>query len=257
MTTIIYKNGILASDTRSSFNTQAATDGASCRTCGSKHDAVKDDSQKIRLGFTGQLWKGEKIIAVSGCGNATEMDKVIECLRKSEDIITMMRGAQQFATNQKFGYELIIVTEKNIHVVDPWAKEIKQDVYGFDSVLAWGSGAAAARFVEKAFNATAIQAINAAIFHDKGSGGSIQAFDVRPGKSKDMVTYESDHFRGFREMMHATNPFKNMVMRKAKKPGDKEPPAPPKKKIEEKNVVPEKETPTVPKPPRTRKIAPK
>lgn len=260
MTTIAYKNGILAADNRCTFGRHRNAAKAHCRICGNSHQQVDDKTNKIHIDFNGCKWKGEDILVVTGSGSVTDIAHAMDIVRKGGDLVNILSGHLTFSGDSMLDFSLLIITDKQLHFISSENSKVTETLYAKTDELFFGSGQAYARFVSNNFNATAPQAIMAAIIGDNGSGGNITTFDTRPGKPKELVIYENLGVPGFRKLMSANNPFKTMEFKKegapAKaKPGPKpktatEPVAKPAVKRAVKKAVPAK-TPAVK--PRTRK----
>lgn len=145
MTTIVYKNKILAADRQVTISQMHSQ--TQCIDCGGKHFKVKE-ACKITIPVKGEYF-GNKILAIAGSGNLAWLNTMKDMLQKNEDLHSfhksMLRIHSASELSSKTG-TLLVVTAKLVHVLQFSKMTMRnsriEKIYPIDTdkVLAIGSG---------------------------------------------------------------------------------------------------------------------
>jgi hypothetical protein len=96
MTTIVYKGGIIAADTRRTMT--STIEALKCSDCGEPRRVVSDTSTKLYSGPQG-MFRGEPVWVFGGAGNVNLIHRARDLILKGEDIETIY--ASSFKLNGK------------------------------------------------------------------------------------------------------------------------------------------------------------
>ncbi len=236
MTLVIYKNGTIAADTRTSINC-SHREGSQCAHCGKDTESVRDTSQKIKLGF-GKKFRGETIIAMGSSGNTEMIARVRNIMRHNLDIeevykhYQILHGTQQ--TNPLRCTFMFICETNNYTVSIPEKGELLVKQHPKDKPLFIGSGQTAARTFDDVTNASACILINLVMAKETSVGGEIDYIDTKAEQvavKRHVKTPPADmlhvtqqiYLKGFMSMQEPakTTPPKSKPGRKAKTPEEK------------------------------------
>lgn len=186
MTTVVYANGILAADKRT---THGHSGEQECPDCGSKENKVNDSSTKIQRPSSKQevKFRDEKLIAVARAGRVPVTRVLCRLIldgKDVEDYVHATAGLQNTPCHEKVFATLLILTEKNLYRLEYDTGKIKIEERGLKKPTAIGNGKKAAYFAIKLFEMGAVDAIRAATFADRGTGGGIDWIDTSETEAK-------------------------------------------------------------------------
>lgn len=176
MTTVVYRNRVLATDSRT---TNKDDERRRCHSCGD-NVTIRDDSTKITLEFGNNTYNGEQILAIAQCGVRGASIKAISLIKEGKDIkqyLTMTKDVGGFLAHT---FSLIIVTTKNVWVLSSSSQAergYREKRYELTDYVAEGSGKAAAKLAMAVFDADAVNAVRAASLVDPSSGGDIKSVE--------------------------------------------------------------------------------
>jgi len=209
MTTIVYSNGYIAADTRTTFPKHADLRHTVCLGCGESHDEIADNTSKIWVPEKSIKWRDDTIVAVAGAGNKAQIDKAFAMMKAGANLIAKVDVLREFnEVRNHCSYGLIIVTDNKVIIYRPnhYKKEYEK-VYTLDDDVAIGSGEDVARFTLKAFGCSVYDAVTAAAFVDPGTGGEVNWVDCREGADRTVGTASILTKEEFTAKMRASNPF--------------------------------------------------
>lgn len=182
MTTIIYKDGILAADTQ---RTLASTRKAQhrCLECNKPVDLIQD-AAKIKIGFNTKF-NNEKILAVGTAGSVGSSGKAVELLQQGEDIIAIYTAVKKLGgAHSPPHFGLLIVTDRHIWNFSNRPEAVVVTKYKKDEVVGIGSGSDIAIFSSRVLETSAVDSVYAAMLEDKHTGGSVTYVDCTKTKLK-------------------------------------------------------------------------
>jgi hypothetical protein len=196
MTLVVYKDGVLAADSRASLLNKRSKPHT-CGHCGNKENLVLDNSNKITL-FNGDqpiIFKEQKIIAVAEAGATRRTGTLIALLKAGEDIEVAYNHYLAFhdatdLADSGSSSTLLIVCEHNFFTVKAIRKEkLAIEKHPLDKYQAIGSGADAANWLH-ALNPDlpGTVMINLVMARDESVGGMIQFVDI-VNSPKELMTF--------------------------------------------------------------------
>lgn len=163
MTTIAFKDGILAADGRATVGNRIVSDA-----CRKIHRVEKQDL----------MIEGEKVLAFALAGTVSST-LVLKRILASEEGLLAGTGVD---TDDSFS--AIVVTPTTVYMASKGEESPNIDVWDwYDQPASIGSGSAiASHFLTT--GATAIEAVEEAIKTDTGSGGELQIVNIKTLREK-------------------------------------------------------------------------
>lgn len=187
MTTIVYSDGILAADTRFTSTRQARGEHK-CIKCDHLGGMTVGKCKKV-VKSVGKKYNGETIVAMSGAGLGTSIDKAIEIFNKEENVVEIIRIHKLFKQGNPFGCcRIMMVTDKAVYVHEFDSSEYFVEKHELTETVAIGSGAMAALLSIKLFGWTSIDAVMAASVVDKSTGGHVDYINYKDGTEINSTT---------------------------------------------------------------------
>jgi hypothetical protein len=191
MTLVVYKNNILAADTRTSTRTLAHHKNH-CAHCGGANKPVNDDTNKIMLVRSRDenkksTFRGDTILAFAGAGNCDLLGRIKRIIRMCwnlEEMYTSYMMIHGSAEEKKHTCTVILICEKkNYVIVLPKVGGLEVTEHTRDEFLAIGSGSHSAKWINNLLpTANAPYIVNMAMYKDTSVGGDIHFadFNTRP-----------------------------------------------------------------------------
>lgn len=186
MTLIVYKDGILAADTRTSA-THAAIKDFSCAHCNNLSKPVRDRQATSKIGkprkrATG-LFEGQKILAYGLAGDLEKCIAVDRLLRYGEDLkiahehYTKLHNPRD---TQDYSCTALLVCSDNVFVVNiPARGVLKIDKQPRSAFVTIGSGRQGAQWINHLLpKLSAVNIINLVMAKDMSVGGEIDYWHV-------------------------------------------------------------------------------
>ncbi len=194
MTTIIYKNGIMASDTRTTARTSVHSK-VHCLHCGEK-ECGYDTTVKIVAPFGDEekaKFRGEPIYAMAFSGTVSWGDSMIEMLSQGEDVEAFNnRAAKALGTSPSQTGSVMIATTTSVYIYCPYRQHRDEKVrqYPLDTpkVLTLGSGGRYAYAAATAGKLSAVEAVGAAGQCDKSTSLVVKWVDCKDHSKKEIQT---------------------------------------------------------------------
>lgn len=172
MTTIIYKDGVLAADTRRTSTAKNAL--TKCNNCGVPGDHAVDTVSKLHASRLA-VFRGEVVRVFGGSGKVTMLNWARDLLLKGEDIESIYTGSFKLH-GKRFddSFSLIILTDVANYIfrIRDGAPSVTK--YAKTTTIAIGSGQGAALLCAKAFDFDALGSLQGAAFQDDATGGFTQ-----------------------------------------------------------------------------------
>lgn len=183
MTLVVFKNGILATDSRRTHEC-AHNIGNKCAHCNKRATSVNDDANKLNLVQGRHEFKirGEKILVYASSGSVSMIGRIRTIVRRGLDIEEVFRNfVLVHGTHTKIEdtCTTLFVGETHNFVMRMRPQgQPSFDVYEKDKFIAIGSGTQGARWINKLMPTTwAPLIINMVMEDDIGVGGTINYVD--------------------------------------------------------------------------------
>ncbi len=196
MTTILYHDGMLLTDSRRSI--KSCNEHRHCAHCGESEHTVTDHNCKIRMPRKGEtaVFRGENIRAISGAGVSNEVSKQVSAFFELDNYEQSLRQCfTYFATTKEIPtipVTLLMVTDKSVYVIDynkPDFYYLDPQRYELTDTVAIGSGGLAAKTAIIAYGEDPFEAMRVASVVDKSTGGPTRYVDFSQEELK-IMTYE-------------------------------------------------------------------
>lgn len=185
MTTVIYAHGILATDKRT---TTTAPGESECSDCGSKESRVSNASVKLHVLKADKdiKFRDEKLIAYARAGRVSISRVLGRLVEEGKDVEDYIRQTKSLipSNGRSVIAGLLIVTDKNVYRLEYDTGDVTVEERGKDKVTAIGSGKRVAYFMTRMFGLGAIDAIKAAAFSDRATGGGVNWVDCNAEERK-------------------------------------------------------------------------
>ena len=182
MTLIVYKNGILAADTRTSV-VNRKPDIYTCGHCGEKEKRVMDSGKKLHV-FSADdpvYFKEQRVIAVAIAGLAKKTDALVRLLYAKQDIEDVYKHYLEFQDSPEIGKSsLLIVCENNFFVINAINRDpLTVEKHPLDENYALGSGSSGAHWLHTLHpDLPAEIIINLVMAKERSVGGNIEFIDI-------------------------------------------------------------------------------
>jgi len=183
MTLIVYKDGILAGDTRTSIS-RATPEPTTCGHCDKETHMVNDQGSKLSLfrTTTKAVFRGEKVLAMGGAGRSPFIKRLTNLIRLGGDLEASYKGYIDImgeSFERGFACSLLLVCFEHCYVVeanDKGALIVTQ--HDRSESLAIGSQLHTVKWMNHIMKSiTAIQIVNATMAMAKNIGGEIHYID--------------------------------------------------------------------------------
>lgn len=180
MTTVVYSNGILAADSRTT-----ALQGSKkihCTICKSTEGVCySDDACKLHGNFGTHSYRGEKILAVAQAGERSLSTAMVHSIKKNHDPfeayeLFLWHKPKGMTDHRSSG--LLIVTSKSVFKLTITKEMRAAEKFTRDDDVVFGSGSAAASLYLKMVKRDAVEAVAAASLTDESTGGIIHSYDI-------------------------------------------------------------------------------
>lgn len=190
MTLIVYKNRQLAADTRTRHSC-AHTRDTTCGHCGEKAVAVKDNRRKLSLARSNEktpaMFRGEKVLAVSGAGCVPLIDRYKRVLLSGQNLEEVHKSYLSLYGHNTINDDtctILVIGENSNHIIDVRPSgDLLITQHDQDQFLVLGSGSTAAKWINHLMpwmNADDI--VNMAMEDNVGVGGNIHRIDFTKEK---------------------------------------------------------------------------
>jgi hypothetical protein len=179
MTTCVYDGKFLAADSRSTSG-NSTNKPYKCVHCGEEGARVNDECIKIYGDFGSRFYRKETIVAMAGAGSSRDIEKVVDIVRKGEDLDEIYRVMELVREGTPaFSVSFLIVTDQAVYRLknNPETRKLAVKRFNRDEKVAIGSGLLVAEFSMKALGLNAAQAVMAASVADDGTGGTLYWVD--------------------------------------------------------------------------------
>jgi len=184
MTLIVYKDGILAADTRATHRCGAQHE-TNCAHCGKGATAVNDNKQKITLlsqRKTSVMFRGEKVNAVASSGSVHLINRIQRIITSGKDLEAVYENyLSVFGANeeQNGSSTTVLICETHNYVVQaPRKGELEVEQIEKDKFITIGSGTDGAVWVKTLHpHLSAPSIINVVMHKSVGVGGEIDFID--------------------------------------------------------------------------------
>jgi ATP-dependent protease HslVU (ClpYQ) peptidase subunit len=183
MTLVVYKNNMLAADTRATHNC-TSTRNNTCAHCGEKAISVNDNKLKIHV-FVGKReinFREDKLLAMASAGEAELINRIQRMIGYGKNIEEAYKNYLdihgQHNDNKTTCTSILVGVNKNYILQIPKRGDLVVEEKSKDEFLAIGSGSHSAQWINKLLpylDASAI--INLAMHDDLSVGGNIQRID--------------------------------------------------------------------------------
>lgn len=190
MTLIVYKDGILAGDSRSSATIVSVKD-FSCAHCNAESKPVHDCGVTSKVEMPRSRYsesdagkfEGQKILAYGLSGDSMKCKAVAKILRFNHDLAEAHRNYLALRNPREEGYyscTALLVCEHNVFVIEIPAKgSLKVEQRSHEEFTAIGSGSGGARWINHLLpDFNAVNIINLVMAKDITVGGDINYIEV-------------------------------------------------------------------------------
>ena len=177
MTTIIYKDGILAADTMFTRRNIANSDTV-CAHCSKKSHNVHY-ARKIKINPKIKI-NNEQVLVTASAGSLNMRDKIYGLLEQGESINTIIKYANVFykSSINSADTHFIFITNKHIYVVYINTRNGRIDSFNRKETIYLGSGRDFAKGLCNTLGMNAIDALGACCLEDESTGGHIEYLDL-------------------------------------------------------------------------------
>lgn len=191
MTLVIYKNNIIAADSRGTIKMERVQ--GNCVHCDTPVEkAVNHDKNKIRLITKEIQYRGSKVLAVAGSGNAGFTTAMINFLIDGEDIHRIFKQHCSLLKEEPLTAAFLIVTVDEVHILRTYnpketskrrIRDFFAESFKRHETAMIGSGAYEARILDKFTNSelSATELIELTKEHNDSVGGNIYFHDFTAG----------------------------------------------------------------------------
>ena len=158
MTTIVYRNRVLATDSRA---TNKDDERRRCHSCG-ENVTTRDDSTKITLELGDIKYNDEPISAIAQCGVRGASIKAINLIKEGKDIKQYLTVTKDVGGLLAHTFALIIITTKSVWVLSATSQTelgYREKRYELTDYVAEGSGKAAHQLSKSNFGLIYIGAV--------------------------------------------------------------------------------------------------
>ena len=194
MTTCVYANNVLATDSRATYASTFNTNDSrlKCCHCHTSTDRYRDNSTKLLLP-KGVTYNDEPVLAIAHAGSVKSFDYFKKLIERYKKIDELDQLSQDFSGRPAFSSMcLIAVTASSVYKMAWDGEDCEVEQYGRDAIVTSGSGgmvAKSALIVNK--NTDAIGSILYAGVVDEGTGGDIVFVEfsaIDPAKHSSMAS---------------------------------------------------------------------
>jgi hypothetical protein len=198
MTTVVYHNGVLAADSRTTFINKRSLAGHVCIKCDSLvKERANDKTMKIQLvDYLNREFDGERILALGVSGDAAASGIYSEAFKNTVDFAAAFKDHCQFlpANAGKPSCRLMLVGVRHVFVINFGESDksgLAVSKYGRDELVCIGSGTPAARAVISVYGNDIFTAMSVANAADDYTGGEVNHIDFNQNK----LTIETSPFK--------------------------------------------------------------
>jgi hypothetical protein len=199
MTLIIYKNGILAADSRGTSTLTKSNNVHTCGHCGEAARLVDDSANKLTLIKPEEdiMFRGDKLRGIGRSGFRPLSERLIKIIMSKKDVEAVYNDyllvvGKDNVTDNNAG--LLLVGEESNYLVSANAKgELSVEVCEHSKFLAIGSGVEVAEWLNLLMPTTdPAVIINMVMLKEKYVGGDIKVLDFNKENPTLMVLDKQD-----------------------------------------------------------------
>jgi hypothetical protein len=185
MTLIVYKDGVLAADTRATHHCSSHND-TNCAHCGKKATAVNDTEQKISLTVGRKAiatFRGEKVLVMASAGHVgwlNRIQRIISSGKNLEEVFENYLSVNGTNSERDGNCMTVLICEtSNYSIRVPRKGSLVVEKVEKDKFILIGSGAEAASWINRLLpHLTAPQIVNLAMHKEVSVGGEIDFVDL-------------------------------------------------------------------------------
>jgi hypothetical protein len=185
MTLIVYKNNMLAADTRGTFSHSHRESGETCAHCGEVAQVVDDKGNKITFPSPDKdlKFRGSKILAIGQAGNRSLSKRLVALIMEGKDLEEAYRNHMAFhgpaAEHSQTSSFLICCEDANYVVRIPKKGNLEVEKGAKDGFVAIGACPDVADWLNTLMpDASAAAIINLVMAKDKSVGGLIHEINL-------------------------------------------------------------------------------
>lgn len=185
MTLVVYKNKMLAADTRASLSATLFDNNDKCSSCGKDAHVVDDTAKKIMLPPSDKeiKFRGSRVLAVGQAGNQALSIRLRDALMAGEDIEEIYRHYQIIhgpsAENKVTSSFLICCDDVNYGVRIPSKGKLEVSKFTLDKIAAIGSDLKVVEWLDVLVpTSTASTLINLVMAKNKSVGGPVHEVNL-------------------------------------------------------------------------------
>jgi hypothetical protein len=191
MTLVVYKDGVLAADSRGTVMGDIFDEHDRCAHCGEEAHIVNDTGNKITLAPADKeiKFRGSKVLAIGQAGNKMLSQRIVGMIMKGKDLEEMFANYIAFHTthhdHRQTSSFLFCCEKENYTVHMPKKGNLVIERHELGKVIGIGANVKVAEwFSEVIPSATPSHLINLIMAKNKGIGGPVLEVDLKQAERK-------------------------------------------------------------------------